>query len=58
MKIFLLLTLLITITKSAPIENDKVESKETITDSDRELDFDIASADPGPVKVNCEKYKN
>ena len=57
MKIFLLLTLLITFIKSAPIENDKVESKETKTDFERELDFDIASADPGPAKVNCEKYK-
>ena len=57
MKIFLLF-LLITFIKSAPIEDDKVENKETITEFDRELDFDIASADPGPVKVNCEKYKN
>ena len=55
---FFLIILLITITKSAPIENDKVESKETKTDFERELDFDIASADPGPAKVNCEKYKN
>ena len=57
MKIFLLF-LLITFIKSAPIEDDKVENKETITEYDRELDIDIASADPGPVKVNCEKYKN
>ena len=57
MKISLLVILLITFIKSAPIENDKVESKETITDSERELDFDIAYADPGPAKVNCEKYK-
>ena len=55
MKIFLLV-LLITVIKSAPtIENDTVEKEQTISDFDRELDFDIAVADSGPTKVKFEK---
>ena len=54
MKIFLLV-LLFTVIKSAPVENDTVEKEQTISDFDRELDFDIAVADSGPAKVKFEK---
>ena len=50
MKIFLL-ALLFAVIKSAPIENDTVDSTDTISDFDRDLDFDIAAADSGPAKV-------
>ena len=50
MKIFFLL-LLIAVVKSAPIENETVESKKPISDSERKLDFDIKAADAGPAKV-------
>ena len=53
MKIYLLL-LLIAVIKSAPIENDKVESKKSFSDSERKLDLDIEAADSGPAKVNIK----
>ena len=57
MKIFLL-ALLIAVIKSAPVENDTVESQETFSDFDRDLDFDIAAADSGPAKVRFEVNEN